>query len=112
MGYMRHHASIVTTGDYDDALKKAREVAAGIFPWVSPVSPKAISGYRSFFIPPDGSKEGWGESDAGDEQRDRFVAYMLSTRYTDGSGPLDWAEIQYGDGDRKTLVVRHSDDGR
>ena len=47
-------------------LIKARTAAEGIFPWVSEISPTAINGYVSFFIPPDGSKEGWKESTEGD----------------------------------------------
>ena len=110
MGYMRHHAIIVTSFD-EDLINEVHARAKEIFPAVSEIVPSGINGYASFFIPPDGSKEGWSESDAGNERRELFIEYLISFRYEDGSSPLDWVEVQYGDDDRVTRIVRHSDDG-
>lgn len=71
MGTMHHHA-VVVTGWQKEGVDAAHGLALGLFPWVSPVSPQVVNGYSSFFIPPDGSKEGWEESDHGDEQREAF----------------------------------------
>lgn len=106
MGYMRHHAIVVTGTDYQEAITKAHTAAAGIFPWISPLSPPTINGYRSFFVPPDGSKEGWEESDVGDAQRDAFMAYLLSTGFADGGSLFAWVEVQYGDDNRETRALR------
>lgn len=109
MGYLRRHA-VVVSNCYDDWLEKAHERASEIFPWVSPISPEHVNGERSFFIPPDGSKEGWEESDAGDVRRDEFIAWLRAQCYEDGSSPLTWVEVQYGDDDLVSKVLRHSDD--
>jgi hypothetical protein len=35
----------------------------------TPIMHSPVNGYKTFFIPPDGSKEGWGPSNDGDEER-------------------------------------------
>lgn len=73
MGTTQHHALIVTSWD-ERGVKAAHEIATGIFEWVSPISPGTTNGYSSFFVPPDGSKEWWPESDEGDKRREKFIA--------------------------------------
>lgn len=107
MGYMRHHAIVVASWS-DDLLKKAHEVAEGSFPWVSEIAENSL-GIGSFFVPPDGSKEGWNESDLGDDRRNGFTKWLDAQRYDDGSTSLDWVEIQFGDDNKKTEIVSHSD---
>ncbi len=98
MGYMKHHAIIVTGTDHGgSAIQIAHKEAKRIFPWVSAISPPAVNTYRTFLIPPDGSKEGWEESDEGDARRAEFIAHLKTLAYDDGSSPLDWAEISYAD---------------
>ena len=114
MGYMRHHA-IVVTGMLEThgamlSIHAAWDRAAEIFPHISSVVESEINGYGSFFVPPDGSKEGWAESGEGDERRTVFIEWLRSTTYEDGSSPLKWVEIQYGDDERETIVTAHSDD--
>lgn len=74
MGTIHHHAILVT--GWDESLDKAYQKAAEIFPWVSPISPEGVNSYRSFFIPPDGSKEGWEDSDKGDARRKAFFKFL------------------------------------
>jgi len=110
MGYIRHHAIIVTSWS-DKHIEHAYSQAVEIFgEAVSPIVNSKHNDYGSFFIAPDGSKEGWEESDEGDDLRERFVEWLNHHRYDDGSSPFDWAEIQYGDDDKQTLVCRHSDE--
>ena len=109
MGYMRHHAIIVSSWN-DKLVKKARRAAKEIFPYVSPVSQEAVNGYRSFFVPPDGSKEGWEESQLGDRQRAMFIEWLDTQRYEDGSTCLNWVEVQYGDDEYQTCIIAHSDE--
>lgn len=118
MGYMRHHA-IVVTGILRDLtlssfprIEDAHAEALELFPRVSPIVESEINGYGSFFIPPDGSKEGWAESSAGDGKRARFRVWLYSKEYEDGSSPFKWVEVQYGDDERETVVTAHSDDER
>lgn len=112
MGYIVHSAIIVTSEF--PSIVAAHDRAEAIFPWVSCVSPAAVNGSRSFFIPPDGSKEGWPESDEGDQQRAEFIEYLRAQAYPDGSSCLDWIEIQFG-GDMRgaaRIQTREDQNGR
>lgn len=82
MGYIRHHAIIVTRWSHDslvDAQKKAIELGHA----VSAIVRSVINGYESFLIAPDGSKEGWSESDDGDARRDKFIEWLENRRHGD-----------------------------
>lgn len=105
MGYMKHNAIVVTS--YDDKLiEEARREAERCMPGlVSPLVESITNGYTSFFVAPDGSKEGWAESDNGDIRRDKFTEWLASKAFKDGSTPLEWCEVFYGDDDKKSGVV-------
>ena len=62
MGYICHHA-IVVTSSFEATLSDAWIKARQLFANVSPIVSSPLNGYRSFFVAPDGSKEGWDESD-------------------------------------------------
>jgi hypothetical protein len=68
-----------------------------------------MNGFQSFFIPPDGSKEGWDDSNIGDLQRETMINWLNEQAYEDGSTPFRWVEVQYGDDDKVSKIVRHSD---
>ncbi len=110
MGYMRHHA-IIVTGAHEEWIRIARDVALGFFPreQVSSILGPMTNNYETFCISPDGSKEGWEESDIGDKRREKFIQWLEGQRYEDHSSPLDWVCVQYGDDDKKTEIVDHSD---
>lgn len=108
MGYIRHHTIVVTSWD-EKLIKEIHETAQDIFEWVSPISPQAQNGYRSFFVPPDGSKEGWPESEVGDANRACFVQYLKDMAYADGSTAASWVESQYDDDNHEAKVVSASD---
>ncbi len=96
MGTMHHH-TIVVTSLFEDKIKLAHRAAERRFPWVSPLSPEVVNGYRSFFIPPDGSKEGWTASDKGDSRRQGFIDWMNAQAYDDGASGLSWVEVGFGE---------------
>lgn len=105
MGYMRHHAIIVTTFAKERAQtahQKAREIFGSI---VSALNESIVNGYWSFCVFPDGSKEGWADSDQGDTDRALFQEWLEEQRYEDKSSPYDWIEVQYGDDNGETKVV-------
>lgn len=108
MGYIRHHAIIVTSWNKEKILESknmAENILNGL---VSPIIESRINGYCSFFIAPDGSKEGWVDSDIADGQRELFIKYLNQERYEDGSSCLSWAEISLGsDDDNDTIMLRH-----
>jgi hypothetical protein len=111
MGYQRHHAIVVTSFD-SKLLKKAHKVAADTFSGVAPVTEittDGVNGFCSFLVAPDGSKEGWDASDAGDSARAEFVAWMRAQAYDDGSTALDYAEVQYGDDNNEAELIDASD---
>jgi hypothetical protein len=106
MGYLRRHAIVVTGDDYEESkdINAAHAKATEIFPWVSEICPPQVNGEQSFFIPPDGSKEGWGESEEGDKRRDTFVEWL--ERF---SGCVHWVEVCYAEDEPNTHVSRASD---
>lgn len=108
MGYMRHHAIIATSWD-QELLKKAHDKAMEIFNQVAPITPIATNGYVSFLVAPDGSKEGWTESEMGDDKRNEFIEWIETHRYSDGSISIDYVEIQFGDDDGETKIIRHNE---
>jgi len=76
---------------------------------VSKIVMSVSNGYGSFFIAPDGSKEGWSTSDDGDSLRDKAIEILDSYNFDDGSSPFAWVEVQYGDGDGLAFARRNSD---
>jgi hypothetical protein len=105
MGYIKHHAIVVVS--YDEHINLAHAKAVEIFgALVSPVINGAANGYRSFFIAPDGSKEGWTLSYDYDSKRNKFIKYIENGAYSDGSNKLRYAEISFGGDTDKALVVR------
>lgn len=109
MGWHLHHTIIVTAWD-EDRLKKAHTKASEIFPYcVSPITLGQANGYASFFIAPDGSKEGWDTSNEYEEQRSSFISWLKSDEAENLY--LDWVFIQFGgdEGDSLTKIKDHGD---
>lgn len=111
MGYERHHALIITSW-CEKHIKAAHDKAQRTFEKcpVSDVTEGVTNDYRSFAVFPDGSKEGWATSDEGDRGRDEYIAWLRTQEYEDGSSPLSWALVQFGDDDLVSKIVCDSDD--
>lgn len=107
MGYIRHHAIIVTSWD-EKAASRAHKKATALGCQVSPMAVSRVNADRSFCVFPDGSKEGWHDSNDGDERRDALVAWLQKNEfvYDDGSSPFAWVEVAYGNDDAKAEVTR------
>ena len=108
MGYIKHHAIIVTAwnqSDAEQARQKAIEIGCAVSEIVGPV----INGYLSFMIAPDGSKEGRDESNNGDARRDAFVDWLRGIG-KESRPYLKWAEVMYGDDNGAAGVIRHCSD--
>jgi hypothetical protein len=96
MGRIRHHA-IIITGTSPKLMRKVRQRARQYFrKHVSGLVRSQFNGHISILIPPDGSFEGWPESDHYDRQRARFVRWLDKLAYADGSHPLNLIEVEYG----------------
>jgi hypothetical protein len=105
MGYIRHNAIVVTSWDkalLDASLAKAKELGLD----ATEPGKTHVNGYRSFLICPDGSKEGWPESDDGDRARDAFVKWLYAQRHEDNSSSIEWVEVSYGSDDASARVER------
>lgn len=111
MGYMRHHA-IVVTSYKEELLEQAWAAAVELGMSVSAITDEVMNGYRSFLVAPDGSNEGWDTSDRGDEQRAKFAAWLTAQAYDDGSTSIAWVEVQFADDEGESAIVRDSDELR
>jgi hypothetical protein len=105
MGWIVHNAIIVTTfsqGYIERAHTEARRIFNGIV--TDPVE-SGVNGYRSFLIPPDGSKEGWPASDEGDRRRAEFHSWVAAQAYEDGSSAYGVVEVAYGEVRQPVIVA-------
>lgn len=95
MGYMRHNAIVAVVNGYIFGQPEAPDVEtfrASLPPeWqhlvIGPVK-SVMNDYVTFVFAADGSKEGWGTSDAGDLYRKQFLD-LFRFAYEDGSSPSD-----------------------
>ena len=101
MGYNRHHAIIVSSWS-DEHIETAHALARIFCRAVSGIVNSRSEGVRSFFIPPDGSKEGWEDSNDGDHERETFIASISREKLY-----LKWVEVQYGDDNKETKIVNY-----
>ena len=108
MGYIKHHTIVVTCG-IDDLFKKAHERAKTIFNFLcSDKVMGLINGYNSFFIAPDGSKDGWDNSDIFDLKRKKFIKWIESQAYEDGSNSISYVEVFFGEDNGYSEIVKHN----
>lgn len=118
---MRHH-TIVVSSFSEERIKCAQDKARSLFnrmldeddvQWGGMVSGALLSpvnGYWTFFIAPDGSKEGWSESERGEKLRAEFVRWLDEQRHSDGSSSIHWVEVMFADDDWKAEIVSHSNE--
>lgn len=96
MGFILKHDAIVVTSCMDEWIDRAAAMARELGLQVLGPSGPLINGYRTFLVCPDGSKEGWVDSDTGDAKREAFLRYLDSVRLADGSSHLEWVSVAYG----------------
>jgi len=99
MGTIQHNAVIATTWD--------NEKFDAMIEWINQLSDREkelfvarkswVNSYRTIILTPDGSKEGWPESDAGDNLRNRFLTRLHRDGYEDGGNCWDFVHIGYGE---------------
>jgi hypothetical protein len=98
VGYMQHDAVIMTAASYQPGpdIERFRESIPEEFRHlvIGPVE-SVTNGYRHYVLLPDGSKEGWADSDTGDDIRERFIG-LFSVRHDDGSSPQEGVHVTYG----------------
>ena len=107
MGYMRHDA-IVLTSWKSEAIEEAATKALECGLEVLGPSGVATNGICTLLVCPDGSKEGWEESDAFDGKRAKYLEYLNSVRYEDNSSCLSWVALAYSSDDRDAEITAHT----
>ncbi len=108
MGYIRHHAIAVTAiskENINEAYKNAIEIFGKEL--VTEIKTSVINKYYSFFVAPDGSKEGWEESDKYDKKRKEFIEWIkkVNKKY---NICLSYCEFYYGDDNGESKIVNHN----
>jgi len=110
MGYIKHNALIVQ--GYDDYVFTAYKIAKTVFgnleadgmifsiP-ISGIETSPMNNYSFFVVFPDGSKEGWAHSDAGDAARKEFKVKMEQFDWH-----VDWHDIRFGGDDDLDIIER------
>lgn len=110
MGVVIHHAIVVTSRDEYTKEARVQAVRCCGVGSVTNVTERMVNGVSSFMVAPDGSKEGWAESDQGEAQRATFIAWLNRQRWCDGSTPYAWVLIEYGERHQRegAAVVDHA----
>lgn len=88
MGTIIHNAIVVTGTNISLAADMARSLGLQV---LGP-SESVINGYQSILVCPDGSKEGWEDSDKADALRAQFRTW-LNSRKNEG---MEWVEVRFG----------------
>jgi hypothetical protein len=100
MGVIHHHAVIANTWK-DEVYESVREwVAANVEDNLKPLMrfvEAGENGRKTIVMCPDGSKEGWPASDSCDDLRRRFTDHLDTYEYDDGSSPIDYVEVEFGE---------------
>jgi predicted phage-related endonuclease len=91
MGFIYHNAIVATSWEADHIFK-AHLIADELGLRPTGVSGPYTNGYMSFLIPPDGSKEGWPESERYNDLRDQWAKGVA-----DEGLYVDWVEVGYGE---------------
>lgn len=96
MGFIKHNAIVVTSGS-DETIQAAVAIAKGFGCTVLGPSDQVVNGYCTMVVCPDGSKEGWTDSDEGDERREHFKAWLNKVK-------VSWVEVAFG-GDLESAYI-------
>jgi len=87
VGFIKHQAVVAVVADYGTNTHDLDELRAllheirfhfdtGADTLLLGPADAIINGYSTFVLAPDGSKEGWADSDLGDRAREAFVSYF------------------------------------
>jgi hypothetical protein len=94
------HNAIIVTAHSEQRAEAAWQRASELDMLISPIAEDDVNGWCTFVVFPDGSKEGWPESDEGDRQRAKFREWLHA------EGCCRWVEVSYGD-EEPNIVDSH-----
>lgn len=103
MGYVIHEVIIITCYAEELAKKahvKAKELLQPLDKFdpdriVTDIVLSNINAYYTFFIAPDGSKQGWESAKYFAIQRERFLSWLVLQEEEEGVW-YQWVEVKYG----------------
>lgn len=109
MGYIKHDAVIVTGYHLEKLHSLAKTIFQDTPAFVTDISPEAVNGWTTFAIFPDGSKEGWPDSQDADTARQFFISRLEKHNQAchesdDGGYPADYVQVRFGGDDHHTTV--------
>lgn len=100
MGYLKHNAIVVTSWD-QKSMKTAHDKAVEILgALVSPLINGVVNSQISFFVAPDGSKEGWSDSNKYDEKRSQYLDWLIENCI------VSYIEVRFGGDDDHESILR------
>jgi len=115
MRNIQHHVLIITCNDRN-TLELIRQKAAELFKTymeassgsklLTEIKESLINNYFTFFIIPDGSKEGYDASDDGDIIRQKLIEH-LKTVIAATEFHLSYAELAFGGDDGKAAIINY-----
>ena len=94
MGTIQHNAVIATTWDEKEIRRLKKWISSLPKSWqgLFTVSSGVVNDYQTITMSPDGSKEGWSDSEMGDELRERFIAEINSPE-----SHWEFVEVSFGE---------------
>ncbi len=104
MGVVNHNAIIATTWSKPDAeliiewVNTNARNYTGLFTYST-----NEYGFTTIVMNPDGSKEGWEDSNNCDRIRDELIAYLDTFTYSDDSSSISYVEVSFGEYGQKIV---------
>ncbi len=105
MGILNNESVLMTTW--------SRDVILAIEKWIESVSdnlkplfvivPCTVDQHSTVILAPCGSKKNWPEDRAFEDIRTKFIEFLGTFDYEDGSSPCSWVEVGYGEYGQKVL---------
>jgi len=105
MGIENNEAIIATTWNKEVAEKTREWIRELPTAWqqLFAIIPSIVNHKQTIIFAPDGSKKGWDIAEQGQRFRNEFFDLLKSFDYDDGSSPLDFIEVGYGEFGQKVL---------
>ena len=97
MGIMQHHTVVATTWSEEEFERVQSWCLQQPSEFFAFQSKPAMNHYQAIVLLPDGSKEGWTDSEEGDQRRQQFLAVLREADNDDGSNPWAWVEVTFGE---------------
>jgi hypothetical protein len=105
------HDAIIVSGFRKESVAAARAKALMLDMRPTEVVESEINGWCHFLIPPDGSKDGWPESNLGDERRELWITWARE-QWANASTPpfaggcfVYYVHVQYHETDDGKPVI-------